>query len=92
MKRVIYRVDAYIIDGTGAYHGIDGYPKNFDSNNYGNDVEKTKRRAEGDFSSVWSDMCTKDNRMIQTVTLCTIDGNPIDRKSTGTFPDNSANT
>lgn len=81
MARQIFRVDAWIVDSTGAYHGLDGYPKNFDSNNYSNSIDTAKRRAEGEMSTVWADMCTKDNRQMQTVTLSTIDGFLIEKKS-----------
>ena len=91
MARQIFRVDAWIIDANGAYHGIDGYPKNFDSNSYSsaqNPIDTAQRRAEGDFSAIWADMCTKDTRQIQTVTLSTITGTQLDRKTTGQFVQN----
>jgi len=81
MARQIFRVDAWIIDSTGAYHGLDGYPKNFDSRNYSNDPDTAFRRADGDASAVWADMCTKDNRQLQTVTLSDIRGNLLYKKS-----------
>ena len=84
--RNIFRVDAYIVDANGSYHNIDGYPKNFDSANYQNDVDKARKRAEGDFSEAWGAMCKNDTRMIQTVTLCDISGFQIDHKSMGGFP------
>ena len=52
---------------------------------YGDDVDKTRRRAEGDFSEVWGAMCKRDDRMIQTVTLSTVEGFLIDHKTTGQF-------
>ena len=86
MARNIFRVDAFIIDANGAYHGQDGYPKNFDSKNYGDDVDKAYKRADGDAMSVWASFCTQDTRMIQTVTLSDISGNLIYKKSMGGFP------
>ncbi len=85
MARGIFKVDAMIVDANGNYAMLDGYPKVFDSKHYGNDVYKTQLRAEGDFSGVWSDMCKIDTRKIQTVTLSTVDGYLLDKKSTGTL-------
>lgn len=88
MERQVYRVDAWLFDETGAYHKYsDDYPKNFDSLNYNNNIETARLRAEGDMSSVWADMCTKDNRLVQAVTLCTADGSPLDYKTRGAFPE-----
>ena len=84
--RNIFRVDAWTIDSTGAYHGVDGYPKNFDSSNYSNDVDKAYKRADGDACGVWEDFCKNDTRQIQTVTLSDISGNLIYKKSMGGFP------
>ena len=86
MARNIFRVDAFIIDANGAYHGEDGYPKNFDSKNYQDDVDKALKRADGDASTVWASFCTHDTRMIQTVTLSDISGNLIYKKSIGQVP------
>ena len=83
--RNIYIVDAMIVDANGTFNRLDGYPKQFDSKNYAGDVDKTRRRAEGDFSDVWGAMCKRDDRMIQTVTLFTVDGFLIDHKTTGQF-------
>ena len=53
MQREIFIVNAHIVDSTGAFHILSGYPKTFDSKNYGNDIEKTRRRAEGEFAECW---------------------------------------
>jgi len=91
MARQIFIVDAHIVDANGTFNYIDGYPKRFDSRNYQNDVDKTQRRAEGDFSDAWADMCKVDTRQIQTVTLSTVDGFQIDKKTSGFFPDTEPN-
>ena len=83
--RNIFLVDAMIVDANGTFNHLDGYPKKFDSKSYGDDVDKTRRRAEGDFCEVWGAMCKVDTRMIQTVTLSTVDGFLIDHKTTGQF-------
>ena len=86
MARQIFIVDAFIVDANGTFNYLEGYPKKFDSRNYQNDVDKTQRRAEGDMSDVWGDMCKVDTRQIQTVELKTVDGFQIDRKTMGGFP------
>ena len=83
MARQIFIVDAHIVDANGTFNYIDGYPKRFDSNGYQGDVDKTRRRAEGDMSEAWGAMCKVDTRQLQTVTLMTADGFQLDRKTSG---------
>ena len=85
MARQIFIVDAHIVDANWTFNYIDGYPKRFDSRSYQNDIEKTQRRAEGDMSDAWGAMCKVDTRQIQTVTLSTVDGFQLDRKTSGAF-------
>ncbi len=85
MSRQLFIVSAYIIDSNGTFNQLTDYPKTFDSKNYADDIDKARRRAEGDFSEVWSTMCKRDDRQIQTVTLQTIDGFQLDRKTNGQF-------
>ena len=85
--REIYIVTAQIVDANGTYNPLAGYPKTFDSKNYSGDVFKAQKRAEGEFSECWGAMCKRDDRMIQTVTLSTVGGVQIDRKSMGEFPE-----
>ena len=92
MARDIYIVNAHIVDANGTFNILSGYPKTFDSRNYNNDLEKTRRRAEGEFSDCWGAMCKRDDRMIQTVTLELIDGYQIDKKSSGSFPLDTSNS
>ena len=89
MAREIFIVSAFIVDATGKFSFLDGYPKTFDSKNYGEDIEKTRRRAEGDMSETWGKMCKVDTRMIQTVTLSLVDGYQIECKTSGRFPDDT---
>ncbi len=91
MARQIYIVKAQIVDANGTFAFLEGYPKKFDSNNYQNDVNKTQRRAEGDMSETWGAMCKVDTRQIQTVTLETVDGFQLDKKSMGGFPEPEPN-
>lgn len=85
MARQIFIVDAFIVDANGTFNHLSGYPKQFDSRSYDNDIEKAQRRAEGDLSEVWGAMCKRDDRWIQTATLCTVDGFQLDRKTNGYF-------
>ena len=90
MARQIFKVDAQIVDANGAFHTLDGYPKTFDSANYQGDIDKAQRRAEGDFSEAWGAMCKRDDRMIQTVILSTVDGFQLERKTSGAFTEQNA--
>ena len=74
MTRQIFIVSAHIVDANGTFNFIEGYPKQFDSNSYEGDVDKAQRRADGDASTVWADMCKKDTRKLQCVNLQTADG------------------
>lgn len=85
MVRQIFIVNAMVVDANGALSVLTGYPKSFDSKNYDDDIDKAHRRADGDASAVWSDMCTKDTRKLQCVTLETVDGVQLYKKSMGTL-------
>lgn len=87
MARQIFIVEAFVVDANGTFNYISGYPKRFDSNSYGGDINKTQRRADGDMSEAWGAMCKVDTRQIQTVTLGTVDGFQIERRSMGMFQD-----
>lgn len=87
MQRNIYIVDARIVDSNGVLNTLSGYPKSFDSRNYDNDIDKARKRAEGDFSEVWGAFCKRDDRQLQTVTLETAEGFQLDRKSSGRIAD-----
>ena len=87
MKREIYIVDATVVDANGTYNHLSGYPKTFDSHNYGDDIAKAKRRAEGDMSEAYGAMCKIDTRQLQTVILMTADGGVLDRKFIGKVAD-----
>ena len=69
MKRVIYQVIAYIVDANGTFNNLSGYPKNFDSKNYGNDPDKTFRRANGDYCEAVGAMSKVDTRQLQVAKL-----------------------
>ena len=85
MTRQIFIVNAYIVDANGTFSQLSDYPKTFDSKNYGDDIDKAQRRADGDASETWGAMCKRDDRKMQTVILGTVDGFQIYKKSMGTL-------
>ena len=87
MKRQIYIVHASVVDANGSWNQLSNYPKKYDSVNYDNDIDKTLRRAEGDFYEVYGAMCKQDTRQVQTVMLVTADGFVVDKKSIGQLAD-----
>ena len=72
MQRAIFEVYAKIVDANGSYNTLNGYPKVFDSKNYGNDVEKTRQRAEAEWHDALGAMGKIDTRQIQFAMI--IDG------------------
>jgi len=85
MARNIFIVEAHIVDANGTFNYLSGYPKTFDSKNYSDDIEKTKRRAEGDMSETWGAMCKIDTRQVQVVTMTDVFGNQYGKRSCGDF-------
>ena len=83
MKRQIYEVYAKIVDSTGAYNTLSGYPKSFDSRNYDGDIDKTLKRATGEFFETYGAMCKRDDRQLQMVLLITADGFTVRRECIG---------
>lgn len=87
MARQIFIVNAYIVDANGSFSQLSGYPKTFDSKNYGDDIDKAQKRADGDASETWGAMCKRDDRLLQCVTLETVDGFQLYKKSMGRISD-----
>jgi len=69
IAREIFEVYAKVVDANGAYNTLSGYPKVFDSKNYDNDLDKTFRRAKGEFNTCLGNMATQDTRQIQFAML-----------------------
>lgn len=67
--REIFEVYAKVVDANGTYNTLSGYPKAFDSKNYDNDIEKARKRAEGEYHECIGAMCKNDTRQIQTAYL-----------------------
>lgn len=87
MTREIYEVYAKVVDANGAYNTLTGYPKTFDSRNYGNDPDKALRRARGEFFETYGAMCKRDDRQMQTVFLIGMNNQMIDHLSVGRISD-----
>lgn len=87
MQRQIFVVSASIVDANGSFANLSGYPKTFDSHNYGDDIDKAQRRAVGDMSEAFGAMCKVDTRQLQTVMVMTADGFLIEKKSIGQIAD-----
>ena len=87
MERQIFIVDAQIMDSTGAFNKLSGYPKTFDSRNYSNDIDKARLRARGEFYETVGAMCKRDDRQLQTAILMSADGFVIEREAIGAIAD-----
>ena len=62
MKREIFEVYAKVVDSTGAYNTLSGYPKVIDSHSYNDDINKARKRAYGEYYEVLAAMCKRDDR------------------------------
>lgn len=87
MQRQIFIVTASIVDANGSFANLSGYPKTFDSHNYGDDIDKAQRRAVGDMSECYGAMCKRDDRQLQSVTVTTADGFQVEKRSIGQIAD-----
>lgn len=85
MARQIFIVSANIVDANGNHSIPQGYPKSFDSKNYGDDVDKAQRRAESDWHDLLKSFGTQDTRQLQYATVETADGFQIRRDGYGTL-------
>ena len=83
INRQIFMVYAHVVDATGKLSILDGYPKAYDSQHYGNDVDKTQNRALADAHGLLADMYTKDTRQLQLVKVETADGFAIYKQTIG---------
>jgi hypothetical protein len=82
--REIYVVTAYIVDANGTFNALTGYPKTFDSKNYGHDLDKTRQRAYGDWHDVLGAMCKVDTREVQIAGIVRVsDGMQIESARIG---------
>ena len=88
MRREIYEVNAKVVDATGAYNNLTGYPASFDSRHYDNDLEKTRRRAYGSYSDACKAGYNADGRPLTIITLLRIsDGFQLASTQIGDMPE-----
>lgn len=97
--RQIYKVEATQVVTSeahpeGLYSSVPGYPKTFDSRNYGateanpnGDPEKAFRVAKADYLTQQATFLSADNRAAWTVTLTRADGRQMMQDNWGAFPD-----
>ena len=65
MKRAIFEVYAKIVDSTGAYNTLSGYPKVYDSHQYNDDIDTARSNAYGAYHEVLGAMYKRTDRQIQ---------------------------
>lgn len=72
----------------GMFSVVSGFPKNFDSLSYGDDIALTLRQAKAAYFDQLSKNYANTNaaRAMATVTLTAADGNPIMYAVVGKFP------
>ncbi len=89
--RNVFVVDSYLITEAGVFSHASGYPKSYDSANYGG-VDQALLTATGAFANAWGAACTKEGMQIQHITLTDMTGYQLDRKVVGTLPDDNTDT
>ena len=88
MAREIFQVTAHIVDANGTYNALSGYPKNFDSKNYQDDIGKAQQRAIGDWHDVMGAFAKRDDRQLQMAQVIQLsNGAVIQNDYIGGFPD-----
>lgn len=66
MEREIFVVDAKIIDANGTYNTLSGYPKQFDSLTYNNNIVTARNRAYAEYHECLGAMYKRSDRQFQT--------------------------
>ena len=90
MKREIYEVSAKVVDASGAYNNLTGYPKSFDSHQNNDDLDKARNKAYAEFDAAGSAGYTAaaNGRPLTIVSLVRIsDGLQIEKKCIGGMPE-----
>ena len=89
MQREIYEVTAKVVDASGAYNSLSGFPKSFDSHQNNDDLDKTRNKAYAAFDDAGSQGYTAgaNGRPLTIVSLLRIsDGLQIEKKCIGKMP------
>lgn len=88
MEREIFKVYAEIVDANGTQNPLQDYPKNFDSKNYSNDIEKARCRAYGEWHDALGEMYKRDDRQLQVAYIIRLsDGLQIEKGAIGAIAD-----
>lgn len=89
-KREIFLVDAKVVDATGAYNNLSGYPQPFDSKFNDNDVDKAMNKAYAAYENAASagHTAATSGRPLTMVSLIRVsDGKQLEKKAIGKIPD-----
>lgn len=88
MKREIYRVYATVVDSTGAFNDLSGYPKTYDSHQNNDDCEKARVKAYGEYHTVLGQMYPRTDRQAQAAWIIrSSDGLQIEKINLGKIAD-----
>ena len=90
MKREIYEVSAKVVDASGAYNNLSGYPQSFDSHQNNDDLDKARNKAYAAFDAAGSAGYTAaaSGRPLTIVSIVRIsDGLQLDKKCIGAMPE-----
>ena len=90
MKREIYFVNAKVVDASGAYNDIPGYPISFDSHQNNDDIDKAEAKAYASYHSACSagNTAKASGRPLTIVTLTRVsDGMQIESTAIGKMPE-----
>ena len=86
MRREIYEVTAKVVDASGGYNNLPGYPVSFDSHQNGDNLDKTLAKAYSSYHSAASSGYTSQasGRPLTIVSLLRIsDGKQIEKQQIG---------
>lgn len=87
MERVIFEVDAFIVDANGVFNRLANYPKRFDSKTYNYDTENTLKRAKAEYFTTLGTMYgNQAGRQVQTAMLYNIYGAVLLSENVGYLP------
>ena len=88
MEREIYEVDAKIVDASGNFSTVSGFPKIFDSASYNNSTDTARRRAYAAYHTQLGSMYAVDNRPLQIAMITRMsDGVEIEVERDGDMPE-----
>lgn len=90
MKREIYIVNAKVVDASGGYNDVSGYPISFDSHHNNDSIENTEAKAYASYYSACSagETARSNGRPLTVVTLTQMStGMQIEGKRIGAMPE-----